>query len=63
MVRVNDRVKTLVEKDGFPAGALGVVVSLYGEGPGCEVEIWDKNEYPIDVVTYDFSELEVVPSV
>lgn len=62
MVKVNDRVKTLVEKNSFPAGTLGVVVSLYGEGPGCEVELWDENEYPVDVVTYNSNELEVVPS-
>lgn len=63
MVSVNDRVETLVAKDGFPAGSVGVVVSIYGEGPGCEVEIWDKDECPEDVVTFDSSELKVIPSV
>ena len=57
-VQENDRVKTLVERDGFPSGAIGVVVSVYGEGPGCEVEIWDEDENPIDVVTFKLCELE-----
>ena len=46
-----DRVETLVEKDGFPAGTKGVIVSLYSTGPACEVEIWDENSSPVDVVT------------
>lgn len=29
MIKENDRVKTLVEKEGFPAGTIGVVVSIY----------------------------------
>jgi hypothetical protein len=53
-------VKTLVEKDSFPAGSIGVVVSIYGDGPGCEVEIWDKNNYPADVVTFDMSKLQEI---
>ena len=52
------KVKTLVEKEGFPAGTTGIVVSLYGDGPACEVELWDSNSCPIDVVTYTFDELE-----
>lgn len=54
-----DRVETLVEKDGFPAGTKGVIVSLYSTGPACEVEIWDENSYPVDVVTFTFSELKL----
>ena len=54
-----DRVETLVEKDGFPAGTKGVIVSLYSTGPACEVEIWDENNYPVDVVTFTFSELKL----
>lgn len=30
------KIKTLVEKAGFPAGTIGIVVSLYGEGKACE---------------------------
>lgn len=62
MVAINDRVKTLVDRDGFPAGSIGVVVSIYGDGPGCEVEIWDQSGYPADVVTYSSSELQIIPS-
>lgn len=57
MIKENDRVKTLVEKEGFPAGTIGVVVSIYSEGPQCEVELWDADEYPLDVVTFSFDEI------
>lgn len=60
MVKEYTKVKTLVAKDGFPAGTTGIVVSLYGDGPACEVELWDKDSCPIDVVTYIFDELEVI---
>lgn len=60
MIKENDRVKTLVEKEGFPVGTMGVVVSVYSEGPQCEVEVWDADEYPVDVVTYSFDEIEGV---
>lgn len=60
MINENDKVKTLVDKDGFSAGTLGVVVSLYSSGPACEVELWDEDNYPIDVVTYLLSEVELV---
>ena len=58
-----DRVKTLVEKDGFKADSLGVIVSIYSTGPACEVEIWDNHNYPVDVVTYQFDEIELIDSV
>lgn len=60
MLKENDRVRTLVEKEGFPTGTLGVIVSVYSSGPACEVELWDSDSYPVDVVTYKFSELEAV---
>ena len=60
MINEYDKVKTLVEKQGFPAGSIGVVVSIYTSGPACEVELWDENEYPVDVVTYLFDEIEAV---
>ena len=60
MINEYTKVKTLVEKDGFPAGTIGIVVSLYESGPACEVELWNCDSYPIDVVTYAFNELEVV---
>ena len=60
MIKEYDRVRTLVKKDGYDAGTVGVVVSVYTSAPACEVELWDENEYPIDVVTYLFEELEVI---
>ncbi len=60
MIKEYERVRTLVEKEAFPIGSIGVVVSIYGNGPGCEVEIWDEDDYPVDVVTFDISELEVL---
>ncbi|MCR4611173.1 MAG: hypothetical protein K5644_04665 [Lachnospiraceae bacterium] len=60
MIKENDRVKTLVEKEGFPVGTMGVVVSVYSEGTQCEVEVWDADEYPVDVVTYSVDEIESV---
>lgn len=58
MINENMRVKTLVEKEGYSIGTIGVVVSIYASGSACEVEVWDEDEYPIDVITYLFSELE-----
>ena len=62
MVKEYDKVKTLVERNGYPIGSVGVVVSVYSTGHACEVELWDENEYPVDVVTYLFEELEVIDS-
>ena len=58
MIKENDIVKTLIEKDDYPAGTIGVVVSLYSPGPACEVELWDEDNCPVDVVTYEAGELE-----
>ncbi len=60
MIEENQRVQTLVEKNGFKVGTIGVVVSVYSLGPACEVELWDENNYPVDVVTYLFDELIVI---
>ena len=60
MIKENDKVKTLVEKDGYPIGTTGIVVSLYTSGPACEVEVWDDEDYPADVVTYELSEVELI---
>ena len=60
MIKENVKVRTLVEKEGFPIGTVGIVVSLYSNGPACEVELWDNENYPIDVVTYLFIELEEI---
>lgn len=53
-------VRTLVAKSGHPKGTKGVVVSIYSTGPTCEVELWDENDYPIDVITYPLNEVEVI---
>lgn len=58
MLKENVRVRTLVEKEGFPVGTMGVIVSIYSSGPACEVEVWDSNNYPVDVITYTFEEVE-----
>lgn len=60
MIKEYTEVKTLVGKAGFPAGTTGVVVSLYGDGSACEVELWDDIACPLDVITYTFDELEAV---
>ncbi len=60
MIRENDRIRTTVERNGYPRGTIGVVVSLYSSGPACEVELWDEDGYPIDVVTYELTEVELV---
>ena len=57
MIEEYMKVRTLVKKGEYPAGTLGVVVSIYSSGPACEVELWDSDNYPIDVVTYRFDEL------
>lgn len=58
MINENMRVKTLVEKEGYSIGTIGVVVSVSTSGSACEVEVWNEDEYPVDVITYLFSELE-----
>lgn len=59
MFKENDCVVTFVEKGGFPIGTKGVIVSIYSSGFACEVELWDETDYPVDVVTYLFSEIKV----
>ena len=46
ILKENDRVRTPVEKEGFPIGTIGVIVSVYSSGPACEVELWDSDNYP-----------------
>ena len=60
MIAENTKVRTLVAKEGYPEGTIGVVVSLYSSGPACEVELWDETDYPVDVVTYLICEVEPV---
>ena len=58
MIKEYDKVKTLVEKNKYPSGTCGIVVSLYSSGTACEVEVWDDDGYPVDVITYELSEVE-----
>ncbi len=60
MFNENDKVITLVEKEGFPKGTIGIVVSKYAGGDVYEIELWDSDDYPVDVVTYTFNEIEKV---
>lgn len=60
MIKEYDKVRTLVEKENYPVGTIGVVVSLYTSGSACEVEVWDSDNYPVDVLTYQLSEVEAI---
>ena len=60
MITEYTKVRTLVLKEDYPAGTIGVVVSVYASGPACEVELWDEKEYPVDVITYLLSEVEAI---
>lgn len=55
-----DKVRTLVEKEGYPPSTIGVIVSFYANSNYCEVELWDADGDPVDVVTYETNELETV---
>lgn len=67
MIKEYSLVKSMVEKEGYPAGTIypvgtmGVVVYLHRGGVAYEVEVWDEDNYPIDVVTYEANEVREVP--
>ena len=61
MIKEYSLVKSMVEKEGYPAGSIGVVVYLHRGGVAYEVEVWDFDNYPIDVVTYEADEVCEVP--
>lgn len=54
-----DKVKTLVEKDVYPPDTIGIIVSFYPNSDYCEVELWEDDGDPVDVVTYETKELEL----
>lgn len=56
----DDKIQTLVSKEGFPAGTVGAVVESYPDEEACAVEVWDKNEFPVGIVIYRFSEIKVI---
>ncbi len=58
MIKKYVQVETLVDKESFPKGTKGVVVSMYNGNIACEVELWDNDNYPVDVVTYLCVELK-----
>lgn len=55
-----DKVITLVEKEGFPPGITGIIVSFYANSDLWEVELWDEDDHPIDVVNLNLNELEIL---
>lgn len=57
MITEYTKVRTLVSKEGYPAGIVSVVVSVYTTGSACEVELCDEKENPVNVVTYLLSEV------
>lgn len=42
MIKENDRVKTLVESEGYKAGLIGVVIFVSPDGKYCDVELLGK---------------------
>lgn len=60
MIKEYDLVKTLVEKCGYPKGTKGVIVGIYKREKACNVELWDKTNYPMDVITYTTNEIEII---
>lgn len=58
MFSENEKVITLVEKDGYAKGTIGIIVSKYENADVYEVEVWDSSNYPADVVTYKGDELK-----
>ena len=54
------KLKYQSKEDCYSASTIGVIVSFYPDLDLCEVEIWDNDEYPIDVVTYKVNELEKI---
>lgn len=57
--KVYDKVKTLVEKEGYPPATIGIIISFYPNSDYCEVELQDTDGDPVDVVTYETKELEL----
>lgn len=60
MIKENDRVKTLVESEGYKAGLIGVVIFVSTDGKYCDVELWGKDGYPIEVAGYETDKLLII---
>lgn len=46
--------------DECPPATIGSIVSFYPNSDDCEVEVGDDDGYPIDVITYETKEFEVL---
>lgn len=57
MIKENDRVKTLVESEGYKAGLIGVVIFVSPDVKYCDVELCGKDGYPIGVAGYETDKL------
>lgn len=56
----NTLVLTLVEKQGYPTGSLGIIVDIFAELKSCNVQLLDNQYHPQDIVNYLFSEIEII---
>lgn len=52
-----DKVKTLVEIDGYSTASIGIIVSFYPNSDYCEVELWNADGDLVNVVIYETKEL------
>lgn len=59
-IKEGSRIITKVKKGGVPAFTKGVLVYIYLGTNLCEVEIWDKNGVPVDVVLYNIDEIKLL---
>ena len=59
-IRINILVRTLVEKQGYPAGTLGIIVDVFIDKKSCDVQLLDEHSHPTEVANYLFSEIEIV---
>lgn len=59
-LQTNIIVRTLVEKQGYPAGSLGIVIDIFAEQKSCIVQLLDEHSHPCDIVNYLFNEIEIV---
>lgn len=60
MIKENDRVKTLVESEGYKAGLIGVVIFVSRDGKYCDVELLGEDGYPIGIAGYETDKLLII---
>ncbi len=56
----NDKVRTLVNRERYPAGTVGLVVRVHLLDQTCDVSLIDEHDCPLDVITFLFGELELI---